>query len=133
MLSPFAFCLPTFYAFGMTIFEKIIAREIPSSIVFENDDYIAFKDINPRAPVHVLCVPKKVSQRLDEITDPLETGMLYQTAIQVAREACGLSDYRLVVNVGAGAGQIVFHTHIHILGGWTNSEAENQHQKMAEP
>ncbi len=116
----------------MTIFEKIIAREIPSSIVFENDDYIAFKDINPRAPVHVLCVPKKVSSRLDEISDPLELGMLYQTAIKVARGSCGLTDYRLAVNVGVGAGQIVFHTHIHILGGWTDLDAEKQHQDMAE-
>jgi histidine triad (HIT) family protein len=106
----------------MTIFEKIIAREIPSSIVFEDDDFIAFKDIAPRAPVHVLCVPKKVSSRLDEILSPLELGSLFATANRVAKESLGLSDYRLVVNVGAGAGQIVFHTHVHIMGGWKDAE-----------
>jgi histidine triad (HIT) family protein len=103
----------------MTIFEKIIAREIPSSIVFEDDLFIAFKDIAPRAPVHVLCVPKKVSSRLDEILEPLELGQLFATANKVAKESLGLNDYRLVVNVGAGAGQIVFHTHVHIMGGWS--------------
>ena len=115
----------------MTIFEKIIAREIPSTIVFEDADFIAFQDINPRAPVHVLCIPKKVSHRLDEITDPLELGALMATAIRVAREHLGLADYRLAVNVGAGAGQIVFHTHVHIMGGWTDSDADAQHAEMA--
>ena len=107
----------------MTLFERIIAKEIPSSIVFENEMYIAFKDINPKAPVHVLCVPKKVSSRLDELT-AVEMGELFQTATKVASEACGLKDYRLSVNLGAKAGQIIFHTHIHILGGWTNINAE---------
>ncbi|MFN3266241.1 MAG: histidine triad nucleotide-binding protein [Deinococcales bacterium] len=112
----------------MTIFEKIIAREIPSSIVFEDEEFIAFKDIAPRAPVHVLCVPKKVSSRLDEITDPLELGRLFTTANKVAKTALGLQDYRLVVNVGAGAGQIVFHTHVHIMGGWQAETAAEEHQ-----
>jgi histidine triad (HIT) family protein len=116
----------------MTIFEKIIAREIPSSIVFENDHYIAFNDINPKAPVHVLCVPKKASSRLDEISDTLEIGQLFATASQVARESLHLGDYRLVINVGAGAGQIVFHTHVHILGGWTDRTADSHHDEMAE-
>ena len=115
----------------MTIFEKIIARELPSTIVFEDSDFIAFKDINPRAPVHVLCVPKKVSSRLDEITDPLELGALMAVSIRVARDALGLSDYRLAVNVGAGAGQIVFHTHVHIMGGWLDGDAAAQHAEMA--
>lgn len=114
----------------MTIFEKIIAREIPSSIVFENDDYIAFKDINPKAPVHVLVVPKRVTARLDEITDALEIGTLFQTATRVARESLGLSDYRLAVNVGPDAGQIVFHTHVHVLGGWANRSADAHHDEM---
>jgi histidine triad (HIT) family protein len=114
----------------MTIFEKIIAREIPSTIVFENEHYIAFKDINPKAPVHVLCVPKKVSSRMDEIQTIQELGELFQTASHVAREACGLHDYRLAVNVGAGAGQIVFHTHVHILGGWSDLDADEHHSQM---
>lgn len=116
----------------MTIFEKIIAREIPSTVVFEDDTYIAFKDIHPKAPVHVLVVPKKVSGRLDEITDALEIGQLFQTSIKVARESLGLTDYRLAVNVGAGAGQIVFHTHVHILGGWVERGADAHHVDMGE-
>jgi histidine triad (HIT) family protein len=115
----------------MTLFERIIAREIPSSIVFENEAYIAFKDINPKAPVHVLCVPKKVSSRLDELTTT-EMGELIQTATLVARKACGLKDYRLAVNLGADAGQIIFHTHVHIFGGWTNLNPEAHHNQMSE-
>jgi histidine triad (HIT) family protein len=116
----------------MTIFEKIIAREIPSTIVFEDDHFIAFKDINPKAPVHVLCVPKKVSSRLDEIGDAIELGQLFQTAIRVARESLKLHDYRLAVNVGADAGQIVFHTHVHILGGWKHRDADAHHDELGE-
>jgi histidine triad (HIT) family protein len=115
----------------MTIFEKIIAREIPSSIVFENDAYIAFKDINPKAPVHVLVVPKKVSSRLDEL-NATKMGELFLTASQVARESLGLHDYRLAVNVGEGAGQIVFHTHVHVLGGWVTRDADAHHDDMGE-
>ena len=115
----------------MTIFEKIIAREIPSIIVFENDSYIAFKDINPKAPVHVLVVPKKVSSRLDELP-ALEMGELFFTASKVARESLNLTDYRLAVNVGEGAGQIVFHTHVHILGGWVERSADAHHDEMGE-
>ncbi len=115
----------------MTIFEKIIAREIPSSIVFENDAYIAFKDINPKAPVHVLVVPKKVSSRLDELS-ALEMGELFFTASLVATESLNLTDYRLAVNVGEGAGQIVFHTHVHILGGWVARDADAHHDDMGE-
>jgi histidine triad (HIT) family protein len=118
------------YNRGMTIFEKIIAREIPSNIVFENDQFIAFRDISPKAPVHVLCVPKKVSSRLDEIGDALELGQLIQTAITVARESLQLHDYRLAVNVGPDAGQVVFHTHVHILGGWKNRDADEHHDEM---
>jgi len=99
-----------------TIFQRIVDREIPSSIVFENEDYIAIHDINPQAPVHFLVIPKKLSTRLDEMESPLELGQLYAVAVQVAR--AHLSDYMLVANVGAGAGQTVFHTHIHVLGGW---------------
>jgi histidine triad (HIT) family protein len=116
----------------MTIFEKIIKREIPSTIVFENTDYIAFKDINPKAPVHVLVVPKRVTTRLDEIADALEIGRLFETAIQVATESLGLTDYRLAVNVGPGAGQIVFHTHVHVLGGWTDHSADAHHDEMGQ-
>ena len=99
-----------------TLFERIIAREIPSTVVYEDDGYIAIRDIAPKAPVHLLVIPKAVSTRLDEITGEAELGRLMLTAVKVARDH--LTDYRLVVNVGKGGGQEVFHTHVHILGGW---------------
>ena len=104
-----------------TLFERIIAREIPSTVVYEDDDYIAIRDIAPKAPVHLLVIPKAVSTRLDEIGSEAELGRLMATAIKVARSQLG--DYRLVVNVGKGGGQEVFHTHVHILGGWEEGSA----------
>lgn len=99
-----------------TLFERIIAREIPSTVIYEDDDYIAINDIAPKAPVHLLVIPKAVSTRLDEIGNEAEMGRLMLTAVKVARMQ--LSDYRLIVNVGRGGGQEVPHTHVHILGGW---------------
>ncbi len=99
-----------------TLFERIVAREIPSQIVYEDDSYIAIRDIAPKAPVHLLVIPKVVSTRIDEIEGEAEMGRLMLTAVKVAREHLG--DYRLIVNVGRGGGQEVFHTHVHILGGW---------------
>ncbi|MBB6096958.1 histidine triad (HIT) family protein [Deinobacterium chartae] len=104
-----------------TIFERIIDREIPSSIVYEDDAFIAIKDIAPKAPVHLLVIPKRLSTRLDEIEDVQDMGQLFLTATKVARQHLG--DYRLVVNVGKGGGQEVFHTHVHILGGWADGAA----------
>jgi histidine triad (HIT) family protein len=99
-----------------TLFERIIAREIPSDIVYEDDGYIAIRDIAPKAPIHLLVIPKRVSARLDEITDAGEMGRLWLTAVKVARQHA--DDYRLLVNSGEKGGQVVFHTHIHILAGW---------------
>lgn len=99
-----------------TIFERIIDREIPSEIVYEDDAFIAIRDIQPKAPIHVLVIPKKLSTRLDEIQDESELGRLMLTATKVGRSLA--PDYRLVVNVGAGGGQVVFHTHVHVLAGW---------------
>ena len=99
-----------------TLFERIVAREIPAQIVYEDDDFIAIRDIAPKAPVHLLVIPKRVSARLDEIQGEAEMGRLWLTAVRVAR--AHLQDYRLIVNVGPGGGQEVFHTHIHVLGGW---------------
>ena len=110
----------------MTIFQRIINHELPADIVFESDSFIAFRDIAPKAPVHVLVVPKAHSARLDDIPETEAIGHLFQAAIRVARDSLNLTDYRLVVNVGAGAGQVVFHTHVHILGGW-NSRDEDSH------
>jgi len=102
------------------IFQKIIDGEIPAERVFEDDNFLAFKDIAPKAPVHLLVIPKTFSPRLDEMVDAqgaAEVGALVEAAVKTAR-ANGLQDYRLVVNVGPGAGQEVFHTHVHIMGGW---------------
>ncbi|KEF34146.1 MULTISPECIES: histidine triad nucleotide-binding protein [Deinococcus] len=99
-----------------TLFERIIARELPSDIVYEDERFIAIRDIAPKAPIHLLVIPKRVTARLDELTDPAEMGELWLTAVRVARQHA--ADFRLAVNCGAGAGQMVFHTHIHVLAGW---------------
>ena len=102
------------------IFQKIIDGEIPATKVYEDDDFIAIKDIAPKAPVHLLVIPKALSPRLDEMLDAQgsgDVGALFEAAVKTAR-ANGLEDYRLVVNVGPGAGQEVFHTHVHIMAGW---------------
>jgi histidine triad (HIT) family protein len=109
----------------MTIFEKIAAREIPARIIHEDDDVMAFHDINPQAPVHVLIVPKRVIPRLGEAgeIDQAILGKLLLTAGQRARDL-GLSEsgYRVVINSGPDAGETVPHMHLHLLGkrnlGW---------------
>ncbi len=103
----------------MTIFEKIIAREIPAKIIFEDDDVIAFHDVDPKAPVHVLLVPKRVIPRLAgaQDADGLLLGKLVLTAAKVARDL-GMSEsgYRVVINSGPDAGESVPHLHVHLLG-----------------
>ena len=103
-----------------TLFEKIIAREIPSDIVYEDDVVLAFRDIKPQSPVHVLIVPKKPLPRLAEATaeDHRLLGHLLLKAAAVAAQL-GLrqNGYRLVINNGADGGESVPHLHCHILGG----------------
>jgi histidine triad (HIT) family protein len=102
-----------------TLFEKIIDREIPATIVYEDAQCVAFKDINPGAPAHVLLVPRKPIARLADAgaDDQALLGHLLLAAGKVAAQL-GVGDaFRLVVNNGAGAGQSVFHLHFHILGG----------------
>jgi histidine triad (HIT) family protein len=101
-----------------TIFQKIIDRQIPANIVYEDDRALAFADIHPQAPVHVLVIPKKAMARLDEAVeeDREILGHLLLVAKEVAAQQ-GLKDFRLVLNNGAGAGQSVFHLHVHVLGG----------------
>lgn len=102
-----------------TLFEKIIAREIPATIVYEDDLCIAIRDINPTAPVHILLIPKKPMVRLCDAVpeDQALLGHLMLKATTIA-EAEGYGDaYRLVVNNGAAAGQSVFHLHLHIIAG----------------
>jgi histidine triad (HIT) family protein len=103
-----------------TLFEKIVAREIPAAIVYEDDLVLAFRDINPQAPTHVLIVPKKMIPRLAEASadDQKLLGHLLLKAAEVA-EKVGLKNggYRLVINNGADGGETVPHLHCHILGG----------------
>ncbi len=102
-----------------TLFSRIIDREIPADIVAEDDLCIAFRDVNPQAPMHVLVVPKKPLPRVADAEPEDETllGHLLRVAAEVAR-AEGYGDaFRLAVNNGAGAGQTVFHLHVHVLGG----------------
>lgn len=102
----------------MTIFEKIAAKEIPAKIVWEDDDAIAFHDVNPQAPVHVLIVPKKVIPRLAEASekDRAILGKLLLAAAEIARKLDLSTGYRVVINNGPDAGESVPHLHVHLLG-----------------
>jgi len=103
-----------------TIFSKIIRREIPANIVYEDDLCLAFTDITPQAPTHILVIPKQPIPSLNEATETDATllGHLLLTVKTVAQQA-GLADdgYRVVINTGTNGGQTVFHLHLHILGG----------------
>lgn len=102
-----------------TLFSKIIAREIPADIVYEDEHCLAFRDINPQAPTHVLLVPKQELPRLADAgpADQAMLGHLLLAAGTVARQLGVADAFRLVVNNGAAAGQTVFHLHLHILAG----------------
>ncbi|KAK3598514.1 hypothetical protein CHS0354_001054 [Potamilus streckersoni] len=104
---------------GDTIFGKIIRKEIPCSLIYEDDQCIAFKDISPQAPIHFLVVPKKPIIKLDEVEaeDQQLLGHLFLVVKKVAREQ-GLDDgYRVTINNGRHGGQSVYHLHIHVMGG----------------
>lgn len=100
------------------LFCKIIAGEIPATKVAETDRFLAFRDISPQAPTHVLVIPKRHVASLNDATDAQELGELLLVARDVAK-AEGHADvgYRVVINTNAGAGQTVFHIHAHVLGG----------------
>lgn len=104
----------------MTIFEKIINRDIPADIVYEDDLCLAFKDISPQAPLHILIVPKKPLPRIAQAgaDDGATLGHLLLTAATVARqEGVEQTGYRLVMNNGSDGGETVPHLHIHLLAG----------------
>ncbi len=102
-----------------TLFERIIAREIPAAIIYEDASCIAFKDINPQAPFHALVVPLKPIPKVSDagVADEALLGHLLMVAAGVAREAGYGEAFRLAINNGAGAGQTVFHVHVHVLAG----------------
>lgn len=103
-----------------TIFTKIINREIPAKIIFEDDRVLAFQDIGPQAPTHFLIIPKKEIRSLNEATahDKELLGHMLVSATQIARDL-GVADdgYRVVINTGTHGGQTVFHLHMHLLAG----------------
>jgi histidine triad (HIT) family protein len=103
------------------LFCKIARKEIPAKIVYEDADVFAFEDISPQAPTHILICPKKHFASLNEAAaeDQSVLGKLQLVAAQLARERDLLDGYRTVINSGRGAGQSVFHLHLHLLGGRT--------------
>ena len=102
-----------------TLFEKIIDREIPGEIIYEDDHCVALRDINPQAPMHVLVVPRKVIPKVSDASDG-DSGLLGHLMVKAAevarREGYG-EQFRLVVNNGEEVGQSVFHVHVHVLAG----------------
>ncbi|HEV2096214.1 MAG TPA: histidine triad nucleotide-binding protein [Chthoniobacterales bacterium] len=104
----------------MTIFERIVAREVPAEIVYENEDILAFHDVNPQAPVHVLIVPKRVIPRLAE-AQPADEKLLGKLLLAARTVGASLdletTGYRVVINNGKDAGETVPHLHVHLLGG----------------
>ncbi len=104
------------------LFCRIVRKAIPAKIVMENEHVVAFRDIDPKAPTHVLIVPREHVATLDDATSATMLGELMLAAAAIAREE-GLvaGGYRAVVNCGADAGQSVFHVHLHLLGGRTLS------------
>ena len=100
------------------LFCRIVRREIPAKVVHEDEQTLAFRDIDPKAPTHVLVIPKTHVASLNEATDPEMLGRLLLAARTIAEAEGLLTDgYRAVVNTGANAGQTVSHIHLHLLGG----------------
>ena len=100
------------------LFCRIIRKEIPATIVAEDEHCVAFRDINPQAPTHVLVIPRQHLARLGDARDPALVGRMHQMAAAIAtREGIADRGYRTVINTNADAGQTVFHIHLHLLGG----------------
>ena len=100
------------------LFCRIVAGEIPAKLVAETPECVAFRDINPQAPTHVLVIPREHVPSLSEATDPALVGRLALLAADIARqEGIAEGGYRTVINTGPDAGQTVFHIHLHLLGG----------------
>ena len=102
------------------LFCKIVSKDIPATVVLENDAVLAFEDLNPAAPCHVLVIPKAHIATVNDVepSHELALGKLFSAAKEVAAQKGLSSDgYRLVMNCGAGAGQSVFHLHLHVIGG----------------
>ena len=98
------------------IFCKIANKEIPTEFVYEDEHVVAFRDLNPQAPVHVLVIPKEHYASINEVTDK-EVFAHLMYGVQKTAEKLNIKEYRTVVNTGAAAGQTVFHIHVHVLSG----------------
>ena len=100
------------------LFCRIVRKEIPATVVAETEHCVAFRDINPQAPVHLLVIPKEHVATLSDATDPALVGRLALLAAELAqKEGIAERGYRTVINTNADAGQTVFHIHMHLLGG----------------
>lgn len=100
------------------LFCRIVRGEIPATLVAEGDDHVAFRDINPQAPTHILVIPRSHVASLNEARDAALIGRLHVVAAELARsEGIAERGYRTVINTNADAGQTVFHLHLHLLGG----------------
>ena len=100
------------------LFCKMVAGEIKADVIFEDDAVLAFRDINPQAPVHLLIIPKRHIATLNDLDDTLLAGRLLQTAIKLAKQEDLSEDgYRTVFNCNRNGGQEVYHLHLHVLGG----------------
>jgi histidine triad (HIT) family protein len=107
------------------IFCKIIKGEIPTEFVYQDEDIVAFRDIKPAAPVHILIIPRKHLPSLNEaaIGEKELLGKALLVAKEIAKkEGIAETGYKIIINCGEQAGQVVFHLHIHLLGGWENKQ-----------
>ncbi|RLC20432.1 MAG: histidine triad nucleotide-binding protein [Deltaproteobacteria bacterium] len=103
------------------LFCKIVNREIPTEFLYEDDDFVVFRDINPAAPVHLLLVPKKHIRSMNDLQreDGSILSDLFMIAKDMAKEqGVNESGYKLLFNVEKGGGQVIFHIHLHLIGGW---------------
>ena len=108
------------------LFCKIVNREIPSEFLYEDDDLVVFRDINPHAPVHLLLVPKRHIRSVNDLetSDGPVIARLFDVAKDMAKkENVNESGYKLLFNVEKGGGQVIFHLHLHLIGGWEKKPA----------
>ncbi len=103
------------------IFCKIVNREIPTEFLYEDDNLVVFRDINPHAPVHILIVPKKHIRSINDLAEndrEIISHMIMVGKDIAQKESVNLSGYKLLFNVERGGGQVIFHLHLHLIGGW---------------
>ena len=103
-----------------TIFDKIISRDMPAEIIYEDDNYLAFNDINPQAPIHILIIPKKRIPTINDIQlndSDLIAGLFFTAKNIAIKKGIDQDGYRLVLNCNENGGQSVYHIHLHLIGG----------------